>query len=59
MYKMRALVIYKYYSGTVCVPIGMYCWQLLQGRGMYIVHMDMVHTGRFGSVKGLSVGVCA
>ncbi len=38
---------------TVLVPIGMYSRQLLQGRGTYTAHMDVVHMGRFGSVRTL------
>ena len=49
-------------SGTVLVPIGMYSRQLIQGRGTNTAHMDdldVVCMGRFGSVKGLSMNVCA
>ena len=40
-------------SDTVRVPIGMYSRQLRQGRSKYTAHMDMVHMGRFGSVRTL------
>ena len=40
-------------SGTVRIPIGMYNRKLLQGRGTYTVHTDVVHMGRFGSVRTL------
>ena len=34
---------------TVLVPLGMYIWPLLQGRGTYTAHTYLVHTGRLGS----------
>jgi len=43
-------------SGTVHVPIGMYSQQLLEGRGTYTAHTDMVHMGRIGS--GRTLWVC-
>ena len=38
---------------TVRVLIGMCSRQLLQGRSAYTAPMDMVHMGRFGSVRAL------